>query len=214
MVRPAPEHFNYLFEETVMKSIVWTVVITLLVGVAIPLLILASGVINMAASNQPSGLEKTLATFAVQRSMAMRAPESTSESLSEPATLSDGLEHYAAMCVRCHGGPGVEAAEFTLGLNPPAPMLDDASTHFTDGELFWIVKNGIRMTGMPAFGGTHSDEDVWKMVAAVNHLSDLSPEQKEKLGEGRAESRHSHGSDAGQSKAESGHHYEGAAVEE
>ena len=54
----------------------------------------------------------------------------------------------------------------------------------TDGELFWIVQNGIRMTGMPAFGPTHKDEEIWKIVAFLRHLPALTPEEEKALSPG------------------------------
>ena len=75
------------------------------------------------------------------------------------------------MCVSCHGAPGVDASEAGDGLNPPAPDLTLPRVQKrTDGELFWLVQNGIRMTGMPAFGTTHKDEEIWKIVAFVRRL--------------------------------------------
>ena len=66
------------------------------------------------------------------------------------------------MCLTCHGAGTVDPSEIGEGLNPPAPDLTQPSVQSkTDGELFWIVQNGIRMTGMPAFGPTHKDEEIW-----------------------------------------------------
>ena len=121
--------------------------------------------------------------------------------LDDPAKLRTGLVHYQGMCVTCHGAPGIEPAELAQGLNPSPPELSRRrGRKLTEGgeggenraprpapseerrrehakETFWIVKNGIRMTGMPAFGPTHSDEDIWAMVALVERLRDLSPEE-------------------------------------
>ena len=82
----------------------------------------------------------------------------------------------------CHGAPGVDASEAGEGLNPPAPDLTLARIQKrTDGELFWILQNGIRMTGMPAFGPTHKDDELWKMVAFLRHLPQLTPEEEKAL---------------------------------
>ncbi len=98
--------------------------------------------------------------------------------LDDPAKLRSGLVHYHSMCVVCHGAPGVKPGEIAQGLNPMPPELD---SH--DGgeerakETFWVVKHGIRMTGMPAFGPTHSDEALWAITALVQRLPDLSAEE-------------------------------------
>ena len=83
------------------------------------------------------------------------------------------------MCVMCHGAPGIEAGEAREGLNPQPPLLAKVKDLVTDppGELFWVIKNGIKMTGMPAWGPTHSDEKIWAMVAFVRKLPNLSAEE-------------------------------------
>ena len=86
------------------------------------------------------------------------------------------------MCVTCHGAPGVDASEAGEGLNPPAPDLTTGKVQKrTDGELFWLVQSGIRMTGMPAFGPTHKDEEIWKIVAFLRRLPALSPDEAREL---------------------------------
>ncbi len=75
----------------------------------------------------------------------------------------------------CHGAPGVDASAIGEGLNPPAPDLTLPKVQGrTDGELFWLVQNGLRMTGMPAFGPTHPEEEIWKIVAFLRHLPELT----------------------------------------
>lgn len=98
--------------------------------------------------------------------------------LDDPAKLRSGLVHYHSMCVVCHGAPGIEPGEIAQGLNPMPPELDahDGGEERAK-ETFWVVKNGIRMTGMPAFGPTHSDESMWAITALVQRLPDLSAEE-------------------------------------
>ena len=74
------------------------------------------------------------------------------------------------MCEECHGAPGVERSEMGKGLYPRGPKLLWAAKEDSPSELFWITKNGIKMTGMPAFGPTHSDEEIWAIVAFVKKL--------------------------------------------
>lgn len=165
-----------------MKRVILTAFTTFVIVLVIPLLVLATGMVDMGASNKPSPIERSLASLAVQRSLAVRAPDEGANPFpDDPEAISSGLTHYAAMCVRCHGGPGLEPEEFAQGLNPPAPQLEAVAAEFSDGELFWLVKHGIRMTGMPAFGATHDDEELWRVVAFVKVLSNLTPEQQEGL---------------------------------
>ncbi len=118
--------------------------------IVLPLLVVVTGMINMGASTQPSALEKGIAALAVNASMYWRTPDDANPVAENKDARKAGLEHYRSMCVRCHGGPGVQRQEFAKGLNPPVPMLEQAGEEFTDAELFWITKHGIRMTAMPA----------------------------------------------------------------
>jgi mono/diheme cytochrome c family protein len=94
----------------------------------------------------------------------------------DPAVIMDGARKYvAAGCGNCHGGPGLGWAKFSEGLNPGPPDLVDAEQTRPAGAVFWIVKNGIRMTGMPSFEKAGlSDEDIWKIAAFVKKLPDVS----------------------------------------
>ncbi len=88
-----------------------------------------------------------------------------------------GFVHYREMCVGCHGGPGIERSEIGQGLYPKAPSLARVANDWTPHQLFWITKNGLKMTGMPAFGPTHSDEMIWAIVAFTKKLPTLTKEQ-------------------------------------
>ena len=153
----------------------------LLLGLAAAVVVL-SGLFNVSAIAPPSAIEKRLAEVALDRSVARRAPKGPNPIAASPGGLQGGIAHYKEMCVFCHGAPGVDASEAGEGLNPPAPDLTLAKVQRrTDGELFWILQNGIRMTGMPAFGPTHKDEEIWKIVAFLRHLPKLTPEEEKAL---------------------------------
>ena len=78
-------------------------------------------------------------------------------------------------CVYCHGGPGAQWAKFSEGLNPDPPDLKDAVGELEPRELFWVVKNGIKMTGMPSFGlAGASDQQIWTIVAFIKKLPSIS----------------------------------------
>jgi hypothetical protein len=99
--------------------------------------------------------------------------------------LRHGFDEYREMCVACHGAPGVERGALGKGINPEPPDLAKESAEWSDRELFWITKHGIKMAGMPAFGITHSDEELWGIVAFVRRLESMSPEEYRRLaGEG------------------------------
>lgn len=139
------------------------------------LAVVYSGAVNVAASNAEAGATEWLLGTAMERSVRARAAAVGEPVEVDSALLVHGFEHYDAMCVECHGAPGIDAGETGRGLNPSPPELADEAHEWSDAELFWITKHGIKMTGMPAFGPTHSDEELWAIVAAVRRLEDMSP---------------------------------------
>ena len=144
-------------------------------------LVIATGAFDTSAAKPPGGLEKAVAGLALNRSIARRAPK-MSNHLSGPDVVRAGLAHYREMCVTCHGAPGVDASEAGEGLNPPAPDLTlERVQRRPDGELFWVVQQGVRMSGMPAFGPTHKDAEVWKIVAFLRHLPQITKDEQEAL---------------------------------
>ena len=92
-----------------------------------------------------------------------------------------GASHYGEMCVTCHGAPGVDRDEIGEGLNPRPPKLDRAAKSWSEGQLFWIVKHGVRMTGMPGFGATHTDTQIADIVAFVRMLPTMTPARYRQL---------------------------------
>jgi mono/diheme cytochrome c family protein len=100
--------------------------------------------------------------------------------LDDPAKIMVGVSHYAEHCVVCHGAPGVERGDLAGGLYPRPPNLADAARLYTPAELFWIVKHGIRMTGMPAWGD-HSDDELWATVGLIEKLPGMTDQDYAKL---------------------------------
>jgi mono/diheme cytochrome c family protein len=165
-----------------MKVLAGMILAVLLLAGAVAATI-AVGLFNTAATVAPSRLEKQLARWAVDRAADRRAPKKSNPFRSEPERLKEGFEHYRQMCVSCHGAPGVDPSAVGEGLNPPAPDLTLVRIQEkSDGELFWLIQNGIRMTGMPAFGPTHRDEQIWEIVAFLRHLPEITPEEEKALG--------------------------------
>lgn len=95
-----------------------------------------------------------------------------------PLAVAEARDHFADHCATCHGNRGDGKTQINAGLYPPAPDMRTAQTQdLSDGELFYIIKNGIRFTGMPGWGG--SDEDNWKLVLFIRHLPELTPMELE-----------------------------------
>jgi len=115
------------------------------------------------------------------------------------------------MCFGCHGAPGHELSEIAQGLNPKPPKLDAEDVQAgSDAELYWVVKNGLRMTGMPAFGPTHEDKELWSIVAFLRRLPKLKPQEYDAMVEaaglqkGEEEHEHHHAHEPGLGEEEEG----------
>jgi mono/diheme cytochrome c family protein len=93
--------------------------------------------------------------------------------LGDPARVAIGVAHFAAHCAVCHGAPGVPKGDIARGLYPPPPDLAVAVNESTPAELFWILKHGIKMSGMPAWSD-HSDAELWSTVAFLKQLPGMS----------------------------------------
>ena len=109
----------------------------------------------------------------MQSSVERRAAGIDVPKLDDESLVRVGISDYDAMCVECHGAPGRDRGAVGRGLVPHPPDLAHAAGHMSAGELFWVTRNGIRMTGMPAWGETHEDDALWPGVAFLMRLPDL-----------------------------------------
>jgi cbb3-type cytochrome c oxidase subunit III len=124
--------------------------------------------------------EPAIVTWALvhvrQASISRHATETPPFSLDDPANIQAGARAFATRgCTNCHGGPGVEWAKFSEGLRPDPPDLKDIVNDRQPRELFWVIKNGINMTGMPSFGKIEvPDREIWTIVAFLKKLPNVS----------------------------------------
>ena len=136
-----------------------------------------AGVYNIGADAPHTKLVFRSIELLRDRSIAVR-----SESLVPPADLSDprrvaaGGRLYAALCSGCHLAPGMKNTDLSRGLYPKAPQLA-YGTNLSPGEEFWIIKHGIKLTAMPAWGRTHDDTELWNVVAFLGAMPLLDPAQ-------------------------------------
>ena len=137
-----------------------------------------SGIFDVSAAvAEPQWRARVFETLK-DRSIDRRAAESpAAPPLGDPRLVQTGLRHFSEMCVGCHGAPGVPKSEIGMGLNPDPPDLAHEGAEQSPVRLFWVLKHGIKMTGMPSFGMTHTDEQLWAMVAFLKQLPKISPEQ-------------------------------------
>jgi mono/diheme cytochrome c family protein len=116
-----------------------------------------------------------------ERSIAIRAAGIVAPNdLTDSKRIASGAGQYAAMCSSCHLAPGMKRTEIARGLYPRAPELRRGSD-LTPAEEFWVVKHGLKMTGMPAWGVTHDDEMLWDMVAFLRKLPELNADEYQAL---------------------------------
>lgn len=101
--------------------------------------------------------------------------------LDDPGRIARGLRLYREHCLQCHGGPGVGPDPVGRGVYPPAPSLLASPDHWNSAELFWMVKNGIKMSAMPAWHVSDDEADIWAVVAFVEHMPDLTPAEFQDL---------------------------------
>jgi mono/diheme cytochrome c family protein len=157
------------------------VVVTVLVGLAIGGFILATGRFNVAANAPPDFTEK-LAPWVLNKALERRAREVTDPIAKDPGAVARGMADYREDCLPCHAAPGVDAAEFQEGMNPTPPDIDaEVVRNLSDAKLFWVIKNGIRMTGMPAFGVNQTDDEIRDIVAFVRHVPQLTDAELQAL---------------------------------
>ncbi|MER3546957.1 MAG: cytochrome C [Rhodanobacteraceae bacterium] len=154
--------------------ILW-VIIFIIVGA----IFIWSGVYDVAADRPDSSFVHYLVSQVREHSIAQRAHGATAPNLDDAALVKEGAEHYAEMCSGCHLAPGLEDSEIRHGLNPKPPNL----TRFAPDpqEAFWIIKHGIKMTGMPAWGPTHDDQKIWAMVAYLQKQPKMSAVEYQQL---------------------------------
>jgi mono/diheme cytochrome c family protein len=144
--------------------------------------VLVAGLVDFSAAKPPARLEERIARFTLDRSIARHARKEVNPLAGSPEAVRAGLRLFVTHCVACHGAPGVDPTEGGASLNPPAPGLTLARVQARpDGELKWIVSNGIRMTGMPAFGPSRTEEEIWQLVAALRRLPQLTDAERQEL---------------------------------
>lgn len=157
-----------------MKQAVLTLGIIIVVAVFAMLAVLYTGVFNVATAWRDPPLLRWVLVTTRESSIERHAQAVHAPALDGAARIDNGFRGYREMCVICHGTPGGKPSPLAKGLNPEPPDLTKDEDHMSDAELFWVTKNGIRMTGMPAWGPSHGDEELWDIVAFVKALPNMS----------------------------------------
>jgi mono/diheme cytochrome c family protein len=155
-----------------------------------------SGMFNVAADEPHGSVTLRILEAVRERSIASRANDVTvSANLEDAKIIASGATEYAEMCTGCHLAPGMKDTEMRTGLYPKPPNLVDVGARRTPAQQFWIIKHGLKMTGMPAWGLTHDDERIWSMVAFVRKLPGLTPAEYHEMTEAGEGGHHHHEED-------------------
>ncbi|MGH9371696.1 MAG: c-type cytochrome [Vicinamibacterales bacterium] len=162
-----------------------------LVGiVVVVVLVLAAGALvylrstGLSARGTPSALETRVARAARAAAIPREDRQRHNPVPASAEALADGMAHFADHCATCHGNDGRGDTDFGRGLFPKPPDMRAAATQgLTDGELFYIIENGVRFTGMPAFGSGDGSgaEDTWRLVHFIRAVPRLTPDQIAKM---------------------------------
>ena len=137
---------------------------------------------GFSAREDPSAAETFLARHARRLAIPEGAKNLVNPLAATPLDLAEGRDHYADHCAICHANNGSGKTEIGANMYPPAPdMRKEGTQGLRDGEIFFIIKNGIRFTGMPGWGG--EDEENWKLVLFIRRLPQLSEKELELMKE-------------------------------
>ncbi len=134
-----------------------------------------SGLYNIGADVPHWSATSAIIETARERSIAHHAKDLQVPNLEDPQLILKGAGQYDAMCVSCHLAPGIQDSELRPGLYPRPPLL--SKYRVDPRRAFWVIKHGIKMSAMPAWGLGHDDATIWSMVAFINKLPDMTPQQ-------------------------------------
>jgi mono/diheme cytochrome c family protein len=134
------------------------------------------GFYSVAATQEDPGIVKWVLKKVRTASINRHATERPTIALDDPAVVQAGARAFLARgCVHCHGAPGVEWSKFSEGMRPDPPDLKDVAKEDEPQYVFWVIKNGINMTGMPSFARAGvDDKEIWTIVAFVKKLPSVS----------------------------------------
>lgn len=160
---------NSIFAPGTGKPIIVALVIfsglALLLGVLVAFAVIYSGIFNVAATVEDAAPLRWVLIATREASIKRHARAIQAPALGGAEEVESGFRIFRQECARCHTPPGRQTTLMSKGLNPQAPPLAELVEDMTDAELFWVTKNGIRFTGMPAWGSSENDQDIWNVVS-------------------------------------------------
>jgi mono/diheme cytochrome c family protein len=138
---------------------------------------------GLSARTEPPRLEALVAGQIRHLAIPSHAAREKNPLAGDPNVWVQGGKVFVDECAVCHGDDGRGKSTVGRNLYPKVPDMSLAETQgWSDGELYFIISNGVRYTGMPAWGGEHSPEEIWRFVSYVRKMPKLTPEDLEKVG--------------------------------
>lgn len=162
-----------------MKKIILTILLTLAVIALCFFIYIESGAYDISQTTPHNSLTEWAIRKTKHKSID-KGMESivVPDNLGDSAMIIDGFRMYNHMCAMCHGSPGGRPEEMTMGLYPEPPLIYKKKKEEDPREFFWITKNGIKMTSMPAYGPSHADERIWVVTSFVTQkLNKMTDEE-------------------------------------
>lgn len=163
-----------------MKHFLLSSFVTLAVLVIAAFVYLRLGLAEMRGDVPPSRLESSLMRMAVHASVRRHAPEIANPVAPTEENLIAGGKVYLGECSGCHGTPG-RTSKSADPLNPPPPRLAEVGTEYSEAQIFWVAKHGVRRTGMFANGVWESDQKLWTVAAYIYRIKNLPPRVSEEI---------------------------------
>jgi len=163
-----------------------------------------SGAYTIGADDPHWGVTERAISVLRNRSIQTHAQGVAVPNLDDPKYLGEGAEHYAAMCTGCHLAPGMHDSQLRDGLYPTPPKLAEIGAR-DPAQAFWIIKHGVKLTAMPAWGKSHDDNAIWGLVAFVRKLPQMTPEQYQQATAASDEHANHHHHDEANSSEEHEH---------
>jgi len=157
------------------KKVLFGAVLILAILLLGALAITRLGLMPVSADGAHSRLEARIMPAVLHAAIVRKASGETNPIPLNEDNLKAGIDTYKAMCARCHSTPGGNPSIYGQSFYPPAPQLPAGMYPYTDAQLFWVIKHGIRNTGMPAWGGMLSDNEIWQLVSLLKNSQDLPP---------------------------------------
>jgi mono/diheme cytochrome c family protein len=149
-------------------------------------LFIASGYYDIGADDHHTKIVLAIIEQLRERSIGMRVGSIEVHFIVDPERIAAGAEHYAALCAGCHLAPGITKSDIRLGLYPHPPNLAQQDVQAAQ-RAFWIIKHGIKMSAMPAWGKTLDDAAIWDIVAFVRKMPAMTPEAYQELSRGHTQ---------------------------